>query len=477
MKLIIPRAELKEALSGLSRVVNQRASVPVLSCLRLDVEGQSVRLTGTSLDQTVTYAITVAESVPAPIAVLIPLAELQAVLKTAQGPDIVMEPGRDAATITATVAGQGIARRIETPDVADWPELSDAVEAQPVEPGFLASLRQALTFASPDDNRPLLKAAFLDVDAKAGHRIVATDSRRLTVLPCGTLPLAESAIVPSTRFLNWTKLVGDTQIGASKDLFTLRCGRWTFTTKMVIGTFPRYTQVIPDFGTDATTLELSPDDVQVLLKALPGMPSNDGANSAIILRLAPNTVRVCSKQDARSPETAIRLEKSVCKGAPVSVGLDRRFFKEALLAGFERWQVRDSTSPLVGHTKDNVSACHVLMPVRCVNVEDESPNAAAVVAPVQAAKAVPVSVQPQPSHKETTPMKKTEETQAAQTEPSPLDKILVAFETAKNAVRQAQTALGDVAICVRDALREQKAQSREIAEVRSGLARLQAIKV
>ena len=74
-------------------------------------------------------------------------------------------------------------------------------------------------------------------------------------------------------------------------------------------------------------------------------------------------------------------------------------------------------------------------------------------------------------------MKKTDETQTATTEPSPLDKILVAYEAAKAAVRQAQTALADVASCVRDALREQKAQSREIAEVRSGLAKLQAIKV
>ena len=38
-------------------------------------------------------------------------------------------------------------------------------------------------------------------------------------------------------------------------------------------------------------------------------------------------------------------------------------------------------------------------------------------------------------------------------------------------------ALAEVARSVRDAIREQKAQSREIAEVRAGLAKLQTIRV
>lgn len=474
MKTSIPRSELKEALVGLSKVVNARANPPILSHVRLDAEDQTIRLTGTSIDQTAVYAIAVAEPVLAPIAVLIPIAELQAVLKTAQGPDIVIELGRDAVTITATVAGQRIGRRIETPDIKEWPDLAAAGDTHPVEPGFLASLQQMLKFASSDDSRPLLKAAYLDVSAKSGHKIVATDSRRLSVFPCGTLPLAESAIVPSTKFLNWAKLEGKTRIGAGKDVFTLGCGRWTYTTKTVIGTFPRYTQVIPDYGKDATTLELSPEDVQLLLKTLPGMPGNESASGAIVLRLAPNSVRVCSRQDAQSPETAIRLEKSVCNGAPVSVGLDRRFFREALLAGFERWQVRDSMSPLVGHTKADVHACHILMPVRCVNVEDEPASEGAVTP--QVAVSTPVSVQPQPMKENPMPPKKREEVQPA-AEPGALDKIMAAFEAAKTAVRQAQTALGDLAGYVRDAVREDKSRQREIADVRIALQKLQAIKV
>ena len=472
MKLTIPRSELKDALAGLSKVVNQRVSMPVLSCLRLDAEDLTVRLTGTSIDQTAAYEITVAEPVPAPVSTLIPLAELQAVLKTAQGPSIAIEPGRDVVTITAAVAGQGIGRRVETPDIKDWPELAVPADTKPVEPGFLASLRQALTFASSDDSRPLLKAAYLDVSAKAGHRIVATDSRRLSVFTCGILPLAESAIVPSSKFLNWTKLEGDTRIGFGKGVFTLVCGKWSYTTKTVEGQYPRWSQVVPAYGGDRT-LELSEEDAAMLIRALPGLPTYDNSNEAVVLRMEGDAVRVFSRQDSKSPESAIRLEKSQHTGrGTFSIGLNREFFREALQAGFRYWEFQDAVSPLLGRlTKADKGAIHVLMPVRTIDAEVQRTEV-----PAPAVKPVPVPVQPQPIQKETPMPKKIEAPQPA-AEPGALDKIMAAFETAKSAVRQAQTALGDLAVYVRDAVREDKSRQREIAEVRVTLQKLQAIRV
>lgn len=470
MTLTIPRSQLKEALAGLSKVVNQRASIPLLACVRLDAEGKTVSLTGTDIDQVATYEIAVTEPVSAPVSVLIPLDVLQAVLKTAQGADIDIQPGKDAVTITASVAGQGIGRRVETPDIKDWPELAVPADTQPVEPGFLTSLRQALTFASTDDSRHLLKSAYLDVDAKKGHRIVATDSRRLSVFLCGTLPLAESAIVPATKFLNWPKLEGETRIGAGKGVITLRCGPWTYTAKTVEGVYPRWSQVVPAYGGERT-LELSEMDAAMLIKALPGLPAYDNSHEAVVLHMEGNAVRLFSRQDSKSPESAVRLESSKHEGkGAFSVGLNREFFRDALQTGFRYWEFQDAVSPLLGRlSKDDKASIHVLMPIRTIDAEVQRTEAKA-----PEAKPAPVPVQPQP--KETPMPKKREEVQPA-AEPGALDKILVAYEAAKSAVRQAQSALADVALCVRDAIREQKAQSREIAEVRAGLAKLQTIRV
>ncbi len=474
MKLSIPRSELKDALYGLSKVVNQRAPVPILASVRLDAEGQSVRLTGTDISQVAVYEVTVAEPVSAPVSVLIPLAELQAVLKTAQGPDIEIEPGKDGVTLAATVAGQSIGRRVEIPDIADWPSLPSAVETKPVDAGFLAQFRQALTFASTDDSRPLLKAAYLDVEAKAGHRIVATDSRRLSVFPCGTLPLAESLIVPSTKFMNWTKLEGDTRIGASKGVFTLRCGPWAFTTKVVEGQYPRWSQVVPAYDGDRT-LELSEEDAELLIKALPGLPTYDNSHEAVVLRMEGNAVRVFSKQDAKSPESAVRLESSKHEGkGSLSVGLNREFFRDALQAGFRHWEFQDAVSPLLGRlTKDDKASTHVLMPIRTIDAEVQRAEA-----PVPAAPPVPKPIQTQEIKEKPAMPKKIDQAAAATTEaPTSLDRILSAYELAKDAVRQANTALADVAQCVREAIKDDRARRKEIADVRAGLARLQAIRV
>ena len=74
--------------------------------------------------------------------------------------------------------------------------------------------------------------------------------------------------------------------------------------------------------------------------------------------------------------------------------------------------------------------------------------------------------------------KKIEVPQVAAAEaPTSLDRILSAYELAKDAVRQANTALSDVAQCVRDAIKDDRARRKEIADVRAGLARLQAIRV
>ena len=62
-------------------------------------------------------------------------------------------------------------------------------------------------------------------------------------------------------------------------------------------------------------------------------------------------------------------------------------------------------------------------------------------------------------------------------EPTALEKLQAAYETAKNKVREAQAALADVAVAIRDAVKEDRKRGEEVAAVRAGLAKLQSIKV
>ena len=471
MKLSISTTELKAALGGLSKVVNARANLPILSHLRLEADGKAVTLTGTDLSQVATYEIKCDAPVSSPTSALIPLEAIQALLKTTNGSTVEIEVGKDAITLSGTVSGQNISRRVTMPDLKEWPSLPAPATMKPVDPRFLDHVRQAATFASGDDSRPLLKAIYLDVRDKDCHRVVATDSRRLTALNSVRLPLSASVVVPVTRFLTWGKLVDSPCIGADAGSFSLSVGPWSYTVKTVEGQYPNYRQVVPSYD-DAKTLELSPEDAELLIKALPSLPTFEGSTDAVVLCLEPSGARVYSRQDAKAPESAIRLEKSKFTGnGSLAIGLDRRFFRDALQTGFRVWELRDPTSPLLGKlSKDDKASVHVLMPIRTIDHEVQRDEESA-----QAVAPVPVPVQTTPK-KETSMPKKNEEVQVA-AEPGSLDKILAAYEAARNAVREANNALVEVAASVREAIKDDRARRKEIADVRAGLARLQAIRV
>ena len=479
MKLLVPRAELKEAMSGLSRVINPRAPVAILSHVRIDANGDTLSLTGTDLSKTATYVVNGAGSVSGSGSAIVPFDALQSILKSAQGTVVEIETtGANEVSLGCSVAGHTASRRVATPDLADWPELPKAPATKPVDARLLDHIRQASIFTSKDEHRQVLNSVLIDVSDKKCHRVVGCDSRRLAAFNSVRIPLEESIVVPTGKFLVWNRLAGEVRIGADKDreVFTLAVGAWTYTSKLTSGEYPRYGQVVPQ--TDGTRLlDLAEEDLDLLVKSLPGLPEFAGYKDAVVLRLVPGNVQVYSR-DESGAESVISLEHSAYKGEPLKVAVSRHFWREALQVGFRQWEFSDPTSPLLGRLSiEDKHSVHVMMPVRVLDSEvQDAPKVDYAEAPAPTALPVPESIHAQETHKETVPMKKHEEIQPA-AEPGALDKVLIAYETAKAAVRQAQTALGDVAICVRDALREQKAQSREIAEVRAGLQKLQTIRV
>jgi len=62
-------------------------------------------------------------------------------------------------------------------------------------------------------------------------------------------------------------------------------------------------------------------------------------------------------------------------------------------------------------------------------------------------------------------------------EPGALDRLIAAFDAAKAKVKDANEALAQMAAVIKEALKEDKQRRAEIVTVRSGLAKLQAIRV
>src|SRR5690606_20862526 len=180
-----------EALATAQRATSSRATLPVLSGLRLALTGDELRLTGSDLDLTITTEVKVSGEddgvavLPAKIAV-----------------DVVrsLEPGAvEVATDgdAARISGGRSNFRLHSIPADEFPNLVEPTGEKVVIPAAALAdgLRQVVRSASRDESRPILTGVLLAAEGQ-GLRMVSTDSYRLSVrdLP-GTTALREDQTV------------------------------------------------------------------------------------------------------------------------------------------------------------------------------------------------------------------------------------------------------------------------------------------
>ncbi len=247
MKFRCERDVLLEALSTTGRAVGGRAGNVALSGLHLELSGDSLRVTGSDLDLTISQTLTVAGDTDG--VVLIP-SKLIADIVRALGPgavDVVVEG--DEVQITAGRSEFSM----RTIPADDFPRLGqpegDEVTLNAAD--LSAALKQVVKAASGDDSRPILTGVLLAAEGE-GLRLVSTDSYRLAVrdLP-GTSVLSgdQSVLVPSRALAELNRVFGDNESVAlrlgERDA-SFEVGGTQVVTRLIEGEFPNYRGLIPD---------------------------------------------------------------------------------------------------------------------------------------------------------------------------------------------------------------------------------------
>jgi len=476
MSIAIQRGELKEALTGLGKVMDRRSRLPVLGCVRFMNTPQGVSMTASNITQMATYTPTNATSNNEGEFFVC----LEALKQFTKGHDremVVFERKGESVTVSNPIAGQSIEVNLDTVDGEYFPMLPSDINVTPVDPLFLVNLRKAFTCASTDEYRAILNGAALDIKPEGDH-IVGTDGRRLMSLNTITLPV-DACVIPTNKFLAWSSLGGDIAIGTKKIegtiWFALQNQQWNYRIKTLEGTFPTWRQVVPqEAGKHA--FNLTDDVAQMLIKVLPRLQLKPG--NGISIRGKDGRVAVYGESET----AGIELPNTVYQGEAAQITLDREFFIESLQAGFRRFSFDDEYSPL--QAWDKTGGHFIVMPIRSapppqpdapVKIQDEKVMAQDVEAPVHEPEVE--TTEPQPNkEKETMPETNTQKIEEPKTT-NPLDLVLAAFETAKVKLHEAKSALGDIADAVKLAVREQKNQKSEIENARLLLGKLQAVKL
>jgi hypothetical protein len=348
---------------------------------------------------------------------------------------------------------------------SDWPPSQAEIKTQPAA-GFLETYRKLSLFASSDATRRLLNGVCIDVEAKNGGPVmVSCDGRRLSRWKI-EMPIKKTCVVPISKFLAWTGLTGDEQIGTNKfaTWFEVHVGQWIFQTRLIDGVYPNWAQVIPNADDCKPCLTLADTDIPALQAFVRSLGSK--AESVSIGPTPAKSVKVTCSAGGKTLSldlTGSRFETDY------TLLLNGIFLLEAVSAGFREFRNGGPGCPLYA---ENGSGIHVLMPLRVspptpTPVPESAPESQTTT-PAPAAEEAPNPADPVKagdSAQENTVNEKTE------TKPES------ALETLQTKVRDANRLLADVTIAIKQVMREDRQLRNEVETVRAGLQKLQAIRV
>lgn len=249
MRVELDRKDLLEAVNKASRAVSNRATLPVLSGIRITANGK-LEVAATDLELTVDAGVPCSTTVDG--SAIVPSKLFRDMVKSAQGERVELIAGDGELEMHA---GRSL-HRVKTMAADDYPVLPGEAPA-PTDEITVSALEletvlgQVGIAASRDETRQVLTGVLFEL--KDGVlTIAATDSYRLAVLEgvrFEGLPGNHSVIVPGRACREVVKLAkrrATVRIGFREDLVTFTIGADVVRSRLIEGQFPNFRQLLPD---------------------------------------------------------------------------------------------------------------------------------------------------------------------------------------------------------------------------------------
>jgi DNA polymerase-3 subunit beta len=468
---------LRQALSGLRVLKVLKSSLQSLRCVLVTGAGDTVAVSATNLDEFLSFEGR--GSCPVATSVLVPY-ELLVDAQKAGDPDtdVTINPGSDLSYVTGSAP---ISVPLPSHDVADFvpiPVASGAAITLPA--GVLGSMVEAQACASTDHGRYILNSVLL-----SRHEVVATDGRQLYLRNGLELALPEGGLVFPVSGVPAVLNPGHPAELWCWDLDQMpkamvAQGPWRWITKLIVGDYPNFRQVIPRGEDYGTIVKIGDADATRLISVLPRLPGFKEPSSPV--RFSVSAAGAELSPPARLPQVKVAFDRSeVLSPGSVVTQFNASFLVAALKRGFRELRVRDAFSPLVMR---DASRVNLWMPIRLDDAPSAPAEPEATPEPVQSSTN---DSQPQPTNMvaiKTTPEPapvaapadsavRTPAPVSVPSESSPLDTL----QRAKDLLRELNTALTDVSLALRDLTREKRGVERDLESLKRNLRVLKAVEV
>jgi DNA polymerase-3 subunit beta len=367
MKLVVERATLLKALGHVQSVVERRNTIPILSNVLLSADGQHAKLMATDLD------LQIVEDVPATVEVagattVSAHTLFDIVRKLPDGAQVTLEAAGGKVTVTA-----GRARfSLQTLPREDFPVIgeSDLPVSFTLPAETLVTLIDKTRFAiSTEETRYYLNGIFFHAPAGAGTlRAVATDGHRLARVE---IPLPEGAsgmpdiIIPRKCVAEVRKLLdergGEVGITLSQSKIRFAIGQAVLTSKLIDGTFPDYSRVIPT--ANDKLLKIDPATLAEGVDRVTAIASEKTRAVKLSLDRDRVTLSVTSPENGTASED-VPAEYSA---DGFDVGFNSRYLLDILSqveGDLVEVHMADAAAPTLIRESEGSEALYVLMPMR-----------------------------------------------------------------------------------------------------------------
>lgn len=249
MKIACVREKFLEAISGIQGAVNPKTTLPILSNVLVEADGQMLTFTSTDLDIGIKYTIPV--EVAEPGATTLPARRLFGIIRELPPGNVSLSvDSMHAAIISCSNAHfkiLGMARD-EFPKL---PEFSEGHALELPQAVLKDMINKTAYAAAHEEARYVLGGVYLVVKANKGI-MVATDGRRLAFVE-KRIELPKGAeietIIPTKTLGELVKHLGDNGVVTillAKNQIAFKTANSLLISRLVEGKYPNYKQVIPD---------------------------------------------------------------------------------------------------------------------------------------------------------------------------------------------------------------------------------------
>jgi DNA polymerase III subunit beta len=367
MKLIIIKSHLKEGLSVVERTAGDSRNLPILKNVLIEAEDGKIRLTTTNLETAIRYSVS--GKVIEGGRLTVPIGTLVGLINNLQGERLNLESDGNnlnlkTETYEATING------LPADDFPLVPKTKNQSEYVRLKGEILKeALLQTVIAAQFSELRPELSSVFLSFSLD-NLKFAATDSFRLAekTIPAGrfatTTKEAFNALVPLKTAHELIRILGsadDTTLYYDHNQLLFTTDRLELTTRLIDGTFPDYTAILPKEFNAELTIDRSEFSNALKLAGIFGATTNE-----VKIQLSDNKKTITLFSAERGLGENKYLLAAHTKGAAKETGFNWRYLLDglkALNANEVFFGINDDNKPAIIQGVGDTSYFYILMPI------------------------------------------------------------------------------------------------------------------